>query len=117
MKTTGGASSLLNTSYNSEASTKSKKNDLPTAASINNEAASARSKALASSSQHAAAANNRARQSDLRRSLHSHQHHHFNDVQDLSTDDLYATEVWRNRYLILCKMKKGFMLKNSNHYY
>ena len=93
LKTTGGASSLLNTSYNSEGSSKCKNNDLPTAASINSEAASARSKALASSSQHAAAANNRARQSDLRRSLHSHQHHHFNDVQDLSTDDLYATEV------------------------
>ena len=72
-------------------SSKSKKHDLPTAASINSEAASARCKssALATSSH---VSNNRTRQSDLRRSLHS-QHNHFSDVNDLSTDDLYATEV------------------------
>jgi len=91
--TNGGASSILNTSYNSNMSTssKSKKHDLPTAASINSEAASARCKssALATSSH---VSNNRTRQSDLRRSLHS-QHNHFSDVNDLSTDDLYATEV------------------------
>jgi len=46
---TGGASSVLNTSYNGNNSSPSKfkKNDLPTAASINCEAASARSKASA----------------------------------------------------------------------
>jgi hypothetical protein len=74
-------------------SSKSKKHDLPTAASINSEAASARCKssALATTSSHVPS-NNRTRQSDLRRSLHS-QHNHFSDVNDLSTDDLYATEV------------------------
>ena len=91
---TEGASSVLNTSYNSNNSSpaKYKKNDLPTAASINSEAASARSKASALATSSHLATNNRARQSDLRRSLHS-QHQHFNEVNDLSTDDLYATEV------------------------
>ena len=72
-------------------SSKSKKNDLPTAASINNEAASARSKSSsAATSSHVSY--NRTRQSDLRRTLHS-QHNHFSNINDLSTDDLYATEV------------------------
>lgn len=68
---------------------KSKKNDLPTAASINSEAASARSRSagLATSSY---ATNNRT--SDLRQCLHS-QHNHFSDANELNTDDLYATEV------------------------
>ena len=83
---------MLNTSYNSNTSTKSKKNDLPTAASINSEAASARSSRPPATSSQMGVTNNRQRQNDLRRSIHT-QHNHFSDVNDLSTDDLYATEV------------------------